>query len=170
MIVGTLRLCRHNRPAPVAPGNRLSNELSSLDADLPGGESELSAAIVAINRQTVSVGREYRAVAGKTLASLHGLSAPTVATLGLRSAHKTARFSDVETVTVNVPGPSEEIRLLDRPMVAIFPAVPLVAKVRISVGVMSYRDQFHFGVTGDNDAGFEVDALTSGITAAASQS
>ena len=154
-------------PLAVATGNRFNNEISSLEADLPVGESELAAAVMAINRQTFSAGREYRAVAGKTLASLQGLSAPTVATLGLRSAHKTARFSQLETVTVNVPGPSDEIRLLDRPMLAIYPAIPLVAKVRISVGVMSYRDQFHFGVTGDDDAGFEVDALTTGIAAAA---
>jgi hypothetical protein len=53
-------------------------------------------------------------------------------------------------------------------MVAIYPAIPLVSRVRISVGIMSYLDQFHFGVTGDNDAGLEVDALTAGIVAAAS--
>jgi len=154
-------------PLAVATGNRFNNEISSLEADLPVGLSDVMASIKAINDQTLTAGNEYRAVAGKTLASLQGLSAPTVATLGLRSAHKTARFADVSTVTVNVPGPSEEICLLDRTMVSIFPAIPLVSKVRISVGVMSYRDQFHFGVTGDNDAGLEVDALTAGITAAA---
>jgi WS/DGAT/MGAT family acyltransferase len=155
-------------PLAVATGNRFNNEISSLEADLPVGEPDLSAAIRAINAQTADVGREHRAVAGNTLASLHGLSAPTVATLGLRSAHRTARYSDISTVTVNVPGPSEEVRLLDRPMVAIYPAIPLVSRVRISVGIMSYLDQFHFGVTGDNDAGLEVDALTAGIVAAAS--
>lgn len=154
-------------PLAVATGNRFNNEISSLEADLPVGEPELAAAVLAINAQTLQAGKDYRAVAGKTLASLHGLSAPTVATLGLRSAHKTARFTDVSTVTVNVPGPGEEIRLLDRPMTAIYPAIPLVSKVRISVGVMSYRDHFHFGVTGDNDAGLEVDALTVGIADAA---
>ncbi len=156
-------------PLAVATGNRFKNEISSLEADLPVGKSDVRASIRAINAQTLTAGNEYRAVAGKTLASLQGLSAPTVATLGLRSAHKTARFSDISTVTVNVPGPSEEIRLLDRAMVAIYPAIPLVSKVRISVGIMSYRDQFHFGVTGDNDAGLEVDALTAGIEAAAAQ-
>ncbi len=156
-------------PLAVATGNRFNNEISSLEADLPVGEPDLSAAIRIIKSQTLTAGNEFRAVAGKTLASLHGLSAPTVATLGLRSAHKTARFSDVSTVTVNVPGPSEEITLLDRPMVAIYPAIPLVSKVRISVGIMSYLDQFHFGVTGDNDAGLAVDALTAGIAAAADQ-
>lgn len=156
-------------PLAVATGNRFNNEISSLEADLPVGQPDLVASIVAINGQTLTVGNEYRAVAGKTLASLQGLSAPTVATLGLRSAHKTARFSDVSTVTVNVPGPSDVISLLDKPMVAIYPAIPLVSKVRISVGVMSYRDEFHFGVTGDNDAGLEVDALVAGIAAAAEQ-
>ena len=154
-------------PLAVATGNRFKNEISSLEADLPVGETDVIAAINAINSQTLTVGNEYRAVAGKTLASLHGLSAPTVATLGLRSAHKTARFSDISTVTVNVPGPNEEICLLDRPMVAIYPAIPLVSKVRISVGIMSYREQFYFGVTGDNDAGLAVDALAAGIATAA---
>ena len=154
-------------PLAVATGTQFKNEISSLEADLPVGEADLSAAIIAINAQTRDVEREHRAVAGNTLASLRGLSAPTVATLGLRSAHRTARFADVSTVTVNVPGPAEEVRLLDRPMVSIYPAVPLVSKVRISVGVMSYIDEFYFGVTGDNDAGLEVDALTTGIAEAA---
>jgi len=154
-------------PLAVATGNRFNNEISSLEADLPVGEPDLSAAIRAINAQTIDAGREHRAVAGNTLASLHGLSAPTVATLGLRSAHRTGRYADISTVTVNVPGPSEEIRLLDRPMVSIYPAIPLVSKVRISVGIMSYLDEFNFGVTGDNDAGLEVDALTAGIVTAA---
>ncbi len=156
-------------PMAVATGNRFSNEISSLEADLPVGEADLVTAIRHIHRQTLTAGNEYRAVAGKTLAGLHGLSAPTVATLGLRSAHKTAHLSKVSTVTVNVPGPSEEIQLLGRPMVEIYPAIPLVSKVRISVGVMSYRDQFYFGVTGDNDAGLEVDSLADGIATAATQ-
>ncbi len=156
-------------PMAVATGNRFNNEISSLEADLPVGQADLTTAIRHVNRQTLTGGNEYRAVAGKTLAELHGLSAPTVATLGLRSAHKTAHFSKVSTVTVNVPGPSEEIQLLGRPMVEIYPGIPLVSKVRISVGVMSYRDQFYFGVTGDNDAKLEVTSLTAGITAAAGQ-
>ena len=154
-------------PLAVATGNRFNNEISSLEADLPVGRSDLNAAITALSKQTLTAGNEDRAVAGKTLAELHGLSAPTVATLGLRSAHKTGHFSNVSTVTVNVPGPSEEIQLLGRPMVEIYPAIPLVSKVRISVGVMSYRDRFYFGVTGDNDAGLEVGALTGGIIEAA---
>ncbi len=156
-------------PMAVATGNRFNNEISSLEADLPVGQADLTTAIRHVNRQTLTAGNEYRAVAGKTLAELHGLSAPTVATLGLRSAHKTAHFSKVSTVTVNVPGPSEEIQLLGRPMVEIYPGIPLVSKVRISVGVMSYRDQFYFGVTGDNDAKLEVNSLTAGIAAAAGQ-
>lgn len=156
-------------PLAVATGSRFKNEINSLEADLPVGQPDLATSITSIKSQTLTAGNEYRAVAGKTLASLQGLSAPTVATLGLRSAHKTARFADVRTVTVNVPGPSEEICLLDRPMVGIYPAIPLVSKVRISVGVMSYCDRFYFGVTGDNDAGLAVDALTAGIDAAADQ-
>lgn len=156
-------------PMAAATGNRFNNEISSLEAELPVGQPDIITAIRSVNAQTLTVGNEYRAVAGKTLAELAGLSAPTVATLGLRSAHKTARFADVETVTVNVPGPSHEVSLLGRPMLEIYPAIPLVSKVRISVGVMSYRDRFYFGVTGDNNAGFEVDALTAGIEAAAEQ-
>lgn len=156
-------------PMAAATGNRFNNEISSLEADLPVGQPDIITAIRAMNAQTLTVGNEFRAVAGKTLAELEGLSAPTVATLGLRSAHKTARFSNVDTVTVNVPGPLSEITLLGRSMLEIYPAIPLVSKVRISVGVMSYRDRFYFGVTGDNDAGLEVGALTEGIEAAAAQ-
>jgi hypothetical protein len=53
-------------------------------------------------------------------------------------------------------------------MVAVIPAIPLAAGVRISVAVMSYRDQFHFGITGDRDAAPEVAFLAKGIEKAAS--
>ena len=156
-------------PLAVATGNRFNNEVSSLEADLPVGHADVGGAILALKAQTLTSGHEHRVVAGKTLAELDGLTAPTVATLGLRSAHKTAHFSDVSTVTVNVPGPSKEIRLLDRPMLELYPAIPLVSKVRISVGIMSYLDRFYFGITGDKESHLEVDAMIDGIDEASRQ-
>lgn len=155
-------------PLAMATGDQFTNEVSALEADLPTSEPDLEAAVRFISAQTAGSRAGEKAVAGRTLASLRGLSAPTLSTLGLRSATRAgAKINDVQTVVVNAPGPDSTITMLDRPMESIYPAIPLVAKVRISVGVMSYAGRFHFGVSGDLDAVDEIDAIASGIQQAA---
>jgi len=157
-------------PLAIATGDRFTNEMSALEADLPVGEEHLDDAITQIHGQTIGSSGGPKAVAGATLSSLKGLAAPTLCALGLRSATRTGvHLRGIETVTVNAPGPAETVTLLGQPMVSIYPAIPLVSKVRISVGVMSYRGSFFFGVSGDLEAGLEVASLAAGIEKAADQ-
>ena len=157
-------------PMAVATGNRFTNEVSAMEAELPVAEENLDEMIRAICRQTLGPENRSTAVEGRTLADLKGLSAPTLSALGLRSATRASeRLGEIETVIVNSPGPSHDITLFDRPMHTLIPAVPLVAKVRISVGVMSYGGQFHFGISADRTSELDVAAMIDGIDAAADQ-
>ncbi len=155
-------------PLAVATGDSFTNEMSALEAQLPVGEANLDQAILSLSGQTTGLSSNHKAVAGATLSSLKGLASPTLCALGLRTATRAGvSLKNIETVIVNSPGPKNTITLLGKDMVEIFPAIPLVAKVRISVGVMSYCDSFYFGVSGDLDAGLEVEALAAGIERAA---
>lgn len=156
-------------PLAVASADAFINEVTALEADLPVGEEDLESMASQIAGQTASHSNHSRAVAGDALMNLRGLSAPTLCALGVRAATLAGADRDgIETVAINAPGPRETVTLLDQPMVAVIPAIPLAAGVRIGVAVMSYQDQFHFGITGDRDAAPEVAFLAKGIEKAAS--
>jgi WS/DGAT/MGAT family acyltransferase len=155
-------------PLAVATGDDFANQVSAFEADLPVGSNSFDDAVTLIRDETAHVTSRNKAVAGATLAGLPGLIAPTLCSLGLRSASQAgARLTGVDTVTVNAPGPNHRVSLLDRTMVNLYPAIPLAAQVRIAVGVMSYRGMYGFGVTGDRNAGLEIAALAEGIEHAA---
>jgi hypothetical protein len=151
-------------PLAVSTGDRFTNEINAIEADLPVGAASFAEAMALIKDQTGHLAATGKAVAGATLAELPGLVAPTLCGLGLRSAaQRGASLDNIETVTVNAPGPNHLISMLNRAMVELHPAVPLVARVQIAVGVMSYRDRFGFGITGDRDADVDIAALAEGI-------
>ncbi|MDH4278532.1 MAG: WS/DGAT domain-containing protein [Acidimicrobiia bacterium] len=155
-------------PLAVATGDHFTNEVTALEADLPVRCETFAETVQLIHDQTRYAIGGLKPVAGATLSELPGLVAPNLCGLGLRSATQAGTsLSGVQTVTVNAPGPYHEVTVLDRRMVELYPAIPLVARVRIAVGVMSFRGSFGFGVTGDRDAGLEIEALATGIERAA---
>ncbi len=157
-------------PLALASADAFINEVTALEAHLPVGEANLQSMATKLAEQTASHPDHARAVAGDALMNLRGLASPTLCALGARAATLVGSYKDgIETVTINAPGPRETITMLDQPLSSVIPVIPLVAGVRISVGVMSYRDQFYFGVTGDRDAAPEVEFLAKGIEAAAAQ-
>lgn len=157
-------------PLAVASSDAFSNEVTALEVDLPVGCETFAEMATNIAGQTASHPERSRAVAGDALMSLRGLSAPTLCALGVRAATlASSKKSGVETVAINAPGPREVVTLLDQPLTRVLPAIPLVAGIRIGVAVMSYRDEFHFGVTGDRDAAPEVEFLARGIEATAAE-
>lgn len=164
------RVIRSLVPLAVASADAFINEVTALEADLPIGSEDLQSMARHIAQQTESHPERSRAVAGDALMNLRGLASPTLCALGVRAATLAgAAGKDVETVTINAPGPREAVSFLDRALITVIPAIPLVAGVRIGVAVMSYRDEFHFGVTGDRDAAPEVEFLARGIEAAADE-
>ena len=157
-------------PLAVASSDAFINEVTALEADLPVGEDNLELMAAKVAMQTASHPDHARAVAGDALMNLRGLASPTLCALGARAATLVGNCkNEIETVTINAPGPRETISMLDQPMNAVIPIIPLVAGVRISVGIMSYQDRFYFGVTGDRDAAPEIEYLAKGIEAAAGQ-
>jgi diacylglycerol O-acyltransferase / wax synthase len=69
-------------------------------------------------------------------------------------------------VVTNVPGPPTPLYLMESQMLEVFPLVPLLRNLTVSVAVLSYGSQLTMGVWADGDGCPDVDELVSGIEGA----
>lgn len=67
------------------------------------------------------------------------------------------------TTIVNVPGPQAPLYLMGAEMLEAFPFVPIVNDMALGIGVLSYRGQMGFGLTGDHDALPDLALIARGI-------
>ncbi|HME46553.1 wax ester/triacylglycerol synthase family O-acyltransferase [Mycobacterium sp.] len=69
----------------------------------------------------------------------------------------------IVTVTTNVPGPRQPVRVMGRTVLRVMPVVPIALQVRIGIAVLSYASDLSFGITADYDTAPDVDKLAEGI-------
>lgn len=72
----------------------------------------------------------------------------TVPSLATRLAARLPQ-RNITIVTADVPGPSARLQMLGRPVLEVFPYVPIALRLRTGVAALSYRDWLSFGVTAD---------------------
>ena len=144
-------------PAEAAAlGNRISAMLVPLAVDSPDDLAGLAATRVISERLKT---RAAWAGIDAVLTALEGLPAPLVALLarGLQPG----RLANV--IATNVPGP-RETRYLGRSRVeAIYPIVPLVDGIGLSLAVFSYDGWLHVGLNADADLVPDLSKLLHGI-------
>jgi diacylglycerol O-acyltransferase / wax synthase len=58
----------------------------------------------------------------------------------------------VSATTADVPGPPLPVYLAGARLLEVFPVLPLIAKVTLGVGALSYAGQFNITVVADRDA------------------
>ncbi len=93
-----------------------------------------------------------------------GFTTPTIAALGARTlTRRGMQEPEAHTVSVLAGLPEAPQSLLDRPMVATFPVLPLASRVRVATGAYIGTDHAWFGVTGAFEAEAEVDRLCAGL-------
>ncbi|MFN3216600.1 MAG: wax ester/triacylglycerol synthase domain-containing protein [Acidimicrobiales bacterium] len=93
-----------------------------------------------------------------------GFTTPTVAALGARTlTRRGMQEPEAHTVSVLAGLPEAPQSLLDRPMIATFPVLPLASRVRVATGAYIGTDHAWFGVTGAFEAADEVDRLCAGL-------
>ncbi len=144
-------------PADAAAlGNRISAMLVPLAVDSPDDLAGLAATRVISERLKT---RAAWAGIDAVLTALEGLPAPLVARLarGLQPG----RLANV--IATNVPGP-RETRYLGRSRVeALYPIVPLVDGIGLSLAVFSYDGWLHVGLNADADLVPDLSKLLHGI-------
>lgn len=69
-------------------------------------------------------------------------------------------------IVTNVPGPPMPLYLLDAPMVAAYPHVPLFENQGLGIALFSYVDRFTWGLVGDWDAVTDIHQLAADVRAA----
>lgn len=74
----------------------------------------------------------------------------------------------VVTVATNVPGPRQEMHIMGRKVVRMFPIPPIALGLRTGIAIVSYADKLVFGITGDYDTAPDIDDIARGIERAVS--
>ena len=69
----------------------------------------------------------------------------------------------VVAVTTNVPGPRGHQKLMGRQVLEILPIPPIALQLRTGIAMLSYADDFVFGITADYDSAPDIEALAAGI-------
>ena len=69
----------------------------------------------------------------------------------------------VVAVATNVPGPRSQQKLMGRQVLEILPIPPIALHLRTGIAMLSYADNFIFGITADYDTAPDIEALAAGI-------
>mgnify|MGYP000001616435 FL=1 len=69
----------------------------------------------------------------------------------------------VVTVATNVPGPRDQLKVLGRNVIQMYPIPPIALQLRIGIAMLSYGDEFTFGIVADYDSAPDIHVLTEGI-------
>jgi diacylglycerol O-acyltransferase / wax synthase len=140
----------------------LDNRVSTVFVDLPVGAADPVGRLALIRRQMDGHKEMLRAFDPAPFIAAGDLVPTSLLALGTHTLLRTSQ-PWAQAVTTNVPGPPFPLYLLGRPMVSLYPCVPIGSGVRISIGIFSYLAAFTFGINVDYDAVPDVDVLTVGI-------
>ena len=148
---------------PPGGENVYDNEVSAMIVDLPVHIADPVDQLAAVSHGLRSLKARDEALLGEALQGLgrlipYGAWAAFVR-FGFRLPQR-----EIVTVTTNVPGPRTPLYCLERPLLEIFPYVPIASTVRVGVAIFSYRDQITFGLTGDWDTTSDLDVLAGAIS------
>ena len=152
-------------PLAIASENTgYNSEIAATTARLPLGIADPIDRLDTITAQTALTARSAGAVAAHALSRENQFSSPTVMALGVGAAlQETHRSRRIDTVAVNVPGPTMAQHVLGCELLKVYPVIPLAGQVPVAVGVLSYNDDLSFGITGDYDSAPELSILADGI-------
>lgn len=69
----------------------------------------------------------------------------------------------VVTVATNVHGPRQPLHIMGRKVLSLFPVPPIGMNIRTGIAMLSYADDFYFGILADHETVPDIDALAGGI-------
>ncbi len=148
------------RQAARAPN--AGNHVSALLVDLPVDFADPAACFGAVVARTRRLKTGHGAAVGELgVAAAGWLPVPLVA--GFLRATRHVPQHMVTTVVTNVPGPRRDLSLSGRPLLELYPYVPIAEHIRIGLALTSYAGQLTFGITCDRDSVPDVDVFVAGL-------
>ena len=125
-----------------AMGNRVAAWL----ADLPVAERNPRLRLATLCKTTAGLKQSQQATGAEVLAGVTGWTGSSILSIALQLAFQARPFNLVVT---NVPGPQVPLYLLDAPMRAVYPQVPLFPNQGLGVALFSYAGTLHWGFNAD---------------------
>ena len=144
------------------PSQRMTygNKVSMMAAELPVGEPDGVKRIAFVRERMHGLKESKQAVGADFWVKMSEYAPPTVLALAGRA---TALQRIVNLVVTNVPGPQFPLYMLGGEMTEVFPFVPILGKVSLAVGCVSYNGNLNFGLNGDWDVVPDLHVLRRGI-------
>lgn len=134
--------------------NATGNRISQMMLPLPTAVSDPFARLQLVARETT----RRKAMPRPTLDAI-----PSRGLAG-RVALKLIDRQHVNVTTADLPGPAQPMYLAGAPLLELIPVIPLIGKISLGVGALSYAGQFNIGVVADRDAHPDLEVFVSAMT------
>jgi WS/DGAT/MGAT family acyltransferase len=134
----------------------LGNRVAAVYAPLPVGLDDAAETFSSVHEAMGDLKASGQAVGATTLTALADFAPTTILSQAARLQTRQRMFNFVVT---NVPGPQFPLYLSGRPLVGLYPVVPLARNTALGIAIMSYNGRLAFGLLGDFDVMAELDAL-----------
>jgi hypothetical protein len=145
---------------PTNARNALGNHVAMWLVTLPVALDEPAERLVAVAAETVKLKETDQALGASTLVQISTGAPATLVSMASRLAQSARPFN--MTVT-NVPGPQFPLYLLEAPMVATYPLVPLWESHGVGIALFSYLGTIYWGFNADWDVLPDVEAFVASI-------
>jgi diacylglycerol O-acyltransferase len=149
-------------PVSIRTTAKMDNQISVLLPTLPVEIADPVMVLREVHQRLADLKHSKESEAATTVVALAWHEPFTVTSLATRLAARLPQ-RNITTVTTNVPGPPVGLEVLGRPVLEVFPYVPIALRLRTGVAALSYRDQLSFGVTADFVSNPDVAVLAGGI-------
>lgn len=142
-------------------GHEVENRFSMLLADLPVSIDDPLDRLRSVHAQMVRRKQSVQMSIGSLLFTVSDLVPGRL--LRLVAPWILRRQPAVNLAVTNMPGTSQPLYLLGSRLREVYPFVTLVGNIAVIVGVISYGDSLHIGITVDPDVVDDPDGLTDAL-------
>ena len=139
------------------------NQVAGMLIRLPVSCRDAGDCLQRIRRATAREKASGQAIGAQALTELAGFAPPTLVVQGARLA---ARQRFVNLVVTNVPGPQHELQSDGRPLLDMFPVVPVGKNLALGIAIASYNGRMAFGLSADFDVVPDVERVAGDVEAA----
>jgi diacylglycerol O-acyltransferase len=143
--------------------HQLGNRIAAMRGPLPVYVEDPVARLAVVREAMNGLKDSKQAIGAEVLAGVQSLAPPTVLAQASRINFSTRLFNLIVT---NVPGPQFPLYALGRELQDLFPIAFLPRNHSLAIAIISYNGGIDFGLLGDYDAMYDLDAIGEGLEAA----
>jgi WS/DGAT/MGAT family acyltransferase len=139
------------------------NRLAAMRGPLPVWADDPVERLAVVRAAMDDLKESKQAIGAEVLSNVQNFAPPTVLAQASRINFSTRLFNMLVT---NIPGPQFPLYVAGRKMHSVFPIAFLPKDHALAIAIMSYDGHMNFGLLGDYDAMYDLDALAAAIEGA----